>query len=61
MSRNPIGFIFRLGKHHPLPLRPLIRINTEVVGPSTLLTTSLITRKSPLKIEQVQHSNQMSS
>lgn len=61
MSRNPIRFIFNLGKHHPLPFRPLTQINAEAAHPSALLTTPLITRKTPVKIEQVQHTNQMSS
>lgn len=61
MSRNPISFLFNLGKHRPLKLRPLRQLSAEVEIPSSLLPTRLVTRKSPLHIDQVQHSNQMSS
>ncbi len=61
MARNPISFFFNLGRHHPLPLRPLTQIHAQVADPSALLTTALKTRKTPVKAEQVQHSNQMSS
>lgn len=61
MSRNPISFLFNLGKHRPLKLRPLRQLNVEVEIPSSLLPTPLITPKAPLHIEQVRHSNQMSS
>ena len=61
MSRNPISFIFHLGKHYPLKLRPLPQLSVEVEMPSPLLLNTLITRKPRLHIDQVQHSNQMSS
>lgn len=61
MSRNPISFILHLGKHHPLKLRPLTQLSAEVEIPSSLLPTPLMMRKSPVKIEQMRHSNQMSS
>lgn len=61
MPLNPISFIFSLGKHNPLPLRPLIQLKGAVADPSALLPTLLKTPKSPAKIEQVQQSNQMSS
>ena len=61
MSRNPITFIFNLGKHHPLRSQPFIQLNAEIMKPSTLLPIPLIKRKTPVKVEQVQHTNQMSS
>ena len=61
MSRNAISFFFKLGKHQPLKFRPLIELKADVAVPSALLPGPTITRKSPVKIEQVQHTNQMSS
>ena len=61
MSRNRISFIFSLGKHRALKLRPLKQLTAEVEISSSLVPPPLKTHKSPVKIEQVQHSNQMSS
>ncbi len=61
MLRNPISFIFKLGKHQALHLRPLRQLGARSESPASLLPTSLITPEAPMKIQQAPHSNQMSS
>ncbi len=59
MLRNPISFIFKLGKHQSLRLRPLRQLSVQSENPASLNSTSLITPEAPLKIQQTPHSNQM--
>ncbi len=61
MLRNPISFIFKLGKHQALHLRPLRQLSAPSENPASLLPTLLITPDAPIKIQEVPHSNQLSS
>ena len=61
MSRSPISYILNLGKHRPVKLAPVKQLSAEVENASALLRTPPIARKTPVKAEQVQHTNQMSS
>lgn len=61
MLRNPISFIFKLGKYESLPVQPLRQLSTIPDSPSSLLPCSLMTPKVPMVIVQPLHSNQMSS
>ncbi len=61
MSGNPISFIFKLGKHQSLHLRPLRQLGAKSENRSSLLPAALITPAAPIKIQQAPHSNQMSS
>lgn len=59
--RNPISFIFQIGKHATLPFRPLLKLSANDANRSTLLPTSRAPRKNVEKAGQPPHSNQMSS
>ena len=61
MLRNPISYIFKLGKHRSLQFQPLRQLSAIAENPSLLLPTSLMTLDVPVKIEPARHSNQMSS
>lgn len=61
MLRNPISYIFKLGKHRSLPLRPLSQLSAQAEElPQSLPTLPRISDRSA-KNGQAQHSNQMSS
>lgn len=61
MLRNPISYIFKLGKHQSLKLQPLTQLSADSESPSSTIPTPLALPKVPVKIEQAPHSNQMSS
>jgi len=61
MMRNPISFIFKIGKHASLPFRPLLKLGAIEVNAVTLLPTSRIPRKNVEQAGPPPHSNQMSS
>ena len=61
MLRNPISFIFKLGKDRSLPFQPLRTLSADSETPSLAIPKSLDNAKAPLKMGQARHSNQISS
>lgn len=62
MLRNPISFLFKLGKkNQSLQFRQLRQLSDNNESPSSPLPTSLMMLDVPVKSEQSRHSNQMSS
>ncbi|MEP6881677.1 MAG: hypothetical protein ABI866_06770 [Dokdonella sp.] len=61
MLRNPISFIFKLGKVQSLPFQPLRRLGAGSEVPSLPIASALKTSKVPVKNVESTHSNQMSS
>lgn len=61
MLRNPVSYIFKLGKHRSLPLQPLRQFSAKTESPLLPLPTPLTMQEVPAKTRQSQHSNQMSS
>ena len=61
MLRNPISFIFKLGKVQSLPFQPLRVLSAGSEVPSLPLASALKTSKGPVKKVESPHSNQMSS
>lgn len=61
MLRNPISYIFKLGKHPSLQLRPLMQLSDKIESPSSPLPSAQLMLEAPHKRGQLQHSNQMSS
>jgi hypothetical protein len=61
MPRNPLSFIFRLGKHRSLPFRPLRQLGVETASPSLPLPGPRVAPETPRNIEKTNQSNQMSS
>lgn len=61
MLRNPISFIFKLGKAQSLPFQPLRSLSAGSEVPSSPLASALKTAKVPVKNVESTHSNQMSS
>ena len=59
MLRNPISYIFKLGKHRSLPLRPLSQLGAQAEELPLALPT--LQRERSAKNGQAQNSNQMSS
>jgi hypothetical protein len=61
MLRNPLSFIFKLGKHRSLQFRPLRQLGEKGENSSLPPPTSSMMRDVPAKNEPAQNSNQMSS
>ena len=61
MLRNPISFIFKLGKDRSLPFQPLRTLSADSENPSLARPRSLNNAKAPVTVGQARHSNQMSS
>ena len=61
MPRNPISFIFKLGKVQSLPFQPLRVLSAGSEIPSLPLASTLKTSKVRVKNVESSHSNQMSS
>jgi hypothetical protein len=61
MLRNPLSFIFKLGKHESLQFRPLRQLSVETLNASLPPPTSPMMLDVPSRNEPEQHSNQMSS
>jgi hypothetical protein len=61
MLRNPLSFIFKLGKHQSLPFRPLRQLGDSAKSPLLPLPTNEVTGAVPARPREAQRSNQMSS
>ncbi len=61
MLRNPISYIFKLGKRESLPFRPLMKLSALDENPSPPPPSSRVLRTGPERNGPARHSNQMSS
>ena len=61
MLRNPISFIFKLGKARSLPFQPMRSLSAKGATTSLPPSSSPTPSKGPVKIGRSRHSNQMSS
>ena len=61
MLRSSVNFILKLGKQPPLQRQPLNHLSEEDECQSSSLPSVPKILQAPVKIEQPQHSNQMSS